>query len=241
MAFELPTAEAKPAYVEAMFDRIAGRYDLVNDAFTGGMHRAWKRRLVGLLALPRGGRALDLATGTGDIARLMAAEVGPDGQVEALDFSAGMLAVARERGQVAGCAPIRYLQGDMLALPYENASFDAVTVGFGLRNVADLDQALREIARVLKPGGRGASLDTGTPPWAPVRLGVGLFNHTVIPTLGKLLAKGDEAYRYLPASADHFPAQPELAERFEAAGLGGARVVNLMLGAAAIVLGRKLG
>lgn len=240
MAYDLPTQDTKAAYVEAMFDRIADRYDVVNDAFTGGLHRLWKRRLVGLMALPKGGSALDLATGTGDIARLLAAEVGPEGRVEALDFSAGMLGVARERGQVAGGAPIHYLQGDMLALPFPDASFDAVTVGFGLRNVADLDLALREIARVLKPGGRGASLDTGTPPLAPVRWGVGLFNHTVIPTMGKLLGHGDEAYSYLPASADHFPAQVALAKRFDAAGLEGARAIDLMLGAAAIVLGRKL-
>lgn len=239
MAFDLPATEDKAAYVSAMFDRIAGRYDLVNDAFTGGLHRAWKATLVQGLGLSPGGKALDLATGTGDIARLLAKAVGPQGQVEALDFSAGMLEVARGRAQGPALAPIHYLQGDMLALPFADASFDAVTVGFGLRNVADLDQALAEIVRVLKPGGQAASLDTGTPPSPWVRWGVARFNRTVIPALGRLLAKGDEAYQYLPASAERFPTQPELCRRFEAAGLLQARHQDLMWGAAAIVRGHK--
>ncbi|MEB3222532.1 MAG: ubiquinone/menaquinone biosynthesis methyltransferase [Candidatus Sericytochromatia bacterium] len=231
----LPAPEDKATYVQGMFDRISGGYDRVNDWMTGGLHRLWKRRLVGLVAPQPGDAALDLATGTGDIARLLQAAVGPDGSVTGLDFSAGMLSLARQHPAGGGVA---WLQGDMLALPFPDASFDVVTVGFGLRNVADLDRALAEIARVLRPGGRFGSLETGRPRWAPMRAVVALHS-AAAPVLGRVMAGEGEAYRYLHASAQAFTDQDSLGCRCEAAGLAAVRVRDVAGGALAIVTGQR--
>lgn len=231
----LPAPEDKAAYVRGMFDRISGGYDRVNDWMTGGLHRLWKRRLVGCLARRAGEPALDLATGTGDLARLLRDAVGGDGHTVGLDFSAGMLAVARQRPDGQG---IEWLEGDMLALPFPDQCFDVVSVGFGLRNVADLDQALREIARVLRPGGRFGSLETARPRWAVMRLAVGLHS-SAAPVLGRFMAGEGQAYRYLHASAAAFADQDTLGERCRAAGLTDVRVEDVAGGALAIVTGRK--
>jgi demethylmenaquinone methyltransferase/2-methoxy-6-polyprenyl-1,4-benzoquinol methylase len=232
----LPAPEDKARYVEGMFDRIAGGYDRVNDWMTGGMHRLWKRRLVRLVGPSHGQAALDLATGTGDIARLLRQAIGGEGRVVGLDFSAGMLGFARQHPVGAG---IEWLQGDMLALPFPDASFDVVTVGFGLRNVADLDRALAEIARVLRPGGRFGSLETGRPRWAVMRAVVGLHS-AAAPVLGRLMAGEGDAYRYLHASAQAFADQDTLGERCRAAGLEAVEVRDIAGGALAIVTGRKV-
>lgn len=220
-----------------MFDRIAAGYDRVNDWMTAGMHRGWKRRLLALTH-PRGGEtALDLATGTGDIARLLRDCVGPGGRVVGLDFSAGMLGVARQHPDGGD---IEWLQGDMLNLPFPSASFDVVTVGFGLRNVADLDRALAEITRVLKPGGRFGSLETARPRWALMRGAVALHSR-LAPLLGRLMAGDDDAYRYLHASALAFTDQDALAERCRAHGLVQVRVEDISGGALALVTGERSG
>lgn len=233
--FTLPNASEKPAFVESMFDRIAGGYDKANDWMTAGRHRAWKRRLIGLVAPKPGDRALDLATGTGDIARLLAAEVGPTGHVTGLDFSAGMLEQAKALGNDAG---ITWLKGDMMALPFEDASLDVVTVGFGLRNVADVDKALSEITRVLKPGGRFCSLEMAHP-WLLLRPGVWLFNTVAVPIIGKMASGDANPYRYLHASSEAFLSQQALAERCRAAGLSGVRYYDVMGGTLALVAGTK--
>lgn len=235
--FTLPAPDQKPDYVRTMFDRIAEGYDQANDWMTGTRHRAWKQRLVAGLALQPGERALDLATGTGDLARLLSAAVGPEGRVTGLDFSPGMLARARALDPEPG--RIDWIEGDMLALPFPDASFDAVTVGFGLRNVADLERAIAEIARVLKPGGRFASLEMGRPRMPIVRAGAGIFNAVVVPVIGKLVTGTGEPYRYLHASAAAFLAQDELAARCRGAGLDDVAVEDVMLGTLAIVRGRR--
>lgn len=231
--FTLPTPEEKPAYVQGMFDQIAHGYDKANDWMTGGMHRAWKRRLIKRVAPAPGDRALDLATGTGDIARLLADAVGPTGSVTGLDFSAGMLEHAKAMG-----GTVTWLQGDMMALPFADASMDVVTVGFGLRNVGDVDVAIAEIVRVLAPGGRFGSLEMAHP-WLWLRPGVWLFNTLAVPVIGRL-ASGDAApYRYLHASSEAFLSQQELAERFRKAGLVDVRYSDVLGGTLALVTGRK--
>lgn len=231
----LPPPEEKAEYVQGMFDRIASGYDRVNDWMTAGMHRAWKRRLLARTH-PRPGEAvLDLATGTGDIARLLRDRVGTSGRTVGLDFSAGMLSVAREHPEGNG---IEWLQGDMLALPFPDANFDVVTVGFGLRNVADLDRALAEILRVLKPGGRFGSLETARPRWALMRGAVALHSR-VAPLLGRLMAGDDAAYRYLHASALAFTDQDALAERCRAQGFVRVRVEDISGGALALVTAER--
>ncbi|MEB3329377.1 MAG: ubiquinone/menaquinone biosynthesis methyltransferase [Candidatus Sericytochromatia bacterium] len=231
----LPAPEDKARYVEGMFDRISGGYDRVNDWMTAGLHRLWKQRLIHQVGPARGEAALDLATGTGDIARLLRQAVGTEGRVVGLDFSAGMLGLARQHP--AGSA-VEWLQGDMLALPFPDASFDVLTVGFGLRNVADLDRALAEIVRVLRPGGRFGSLETGRPRWALMRAIVGLHS-AAAPLLGRLMAGEAEAYRYLHASAQAFADQDTLAARCRAAGLAGVAVQDVAGGALAIVTGHR--
>lgn len=233
MPFELPTQEAKPAYVQGMFDRIAGAYDRVNDLMTGGRHHAWKRTMIELARVRPGAHALDLCTGTGDIARLLALAAGPTGQVTGLDFSEGMLEVARQRPH-SGPA-ITWQQGDALALPFADLSFDAVTVGFGLRNLSDLDRGLAEIRRVLKPGGRFVSLDMGKPRAWVLKRGAEFYEYRIVPAMGGLVSGERDAYEYLPASNRSFPDQRELARRLEAVGFTAAQAHDRMLGAVALV------
>lgn len=235
--FELPTRERKSDYVQAMFDRIAGSYDLVNDAFTGFQHRLWKRELIEAVAPAPGDRALDLATGTGDLARLLRDAVGPEAPaVTALDFSAGMLEAAQARGDDARIA---WLQGDMLALPFEAGRFEVATVGFGLRNVTDLDAALAEIHRVLAPGGRFASLDMGVVRSGFLRPFSDFYSFRVVPLIGRVCSGDAEAYRYLPASNRAFVSQDALAGKLRALGFTDVTVSDRSFGAVAIVSARK--
>jgi demethylmenaquinone methyltransferase/2-methoxy-6-polyprenyl-1,4-benzoquinol methylase len=233
--FTLPSREEKPAYVQGMFDQIAHGYDKANDWMTGGMHRTWKRWLIERVAPKPGDAALDLATGTGDIARLLATAVGPTGQVTGLDFSEGMLTQAKALGNDAG---ITWLQGDMMNLPFADASMDVVTVGFGLRNVADVDKALAEISRVLKPGGRFGSLEMAHP-WLLLRPGVWLFNTVMVPVIGKLASGDANPYKYLHASSEAFLSQAALAEHCRQAGLSDVRYRDVLGGTLALVSGRK--
>lgn len=231
----LPELDQKPAYVREMFTRIAARYDLANDAMTLGHHRAWKGAVVRNVAPKPGDRVLDLATGTGDLAFRLARAVGPDGRVVGLDLTPAMLEVARGRDS----ASIEWLEGDMLSLPFPDGSFDIVTVGFGLRNVADVPKALREAYRVLAPGGRFASLDLAKPSRAWVRPFIRTFSLKVIPAVGGLIGGDSTAYRYLPESNEAFMAPPELVACMKDIGFTDAKGRELLLGAAAIVSGRK--
>lgn len=234
----LPPTEEKAAYVKDLFDQIAGGYDQVNDWMTGGLHRLWKDRLLRIVRAAPGQAALDLATGTGDLAIRLHAVVtagGAAGTVTGLDFSPGMLNVARQRPDGAG---VTWVEGDMMALPFADASFDVGTVGFGLRNVTDVDVALRDIFRVMKPGGRFGSLETGRPRLALMR-GVIAMHHKVVPLLGKVFVGDDKPYRYLNDSFDAFMEQDRLAERFRAAGFEDVTVSDIQGGSLAIVAGRK--
>jgi demethylmenaquinone methyltransferase/2-methoxy-6-polyprenyl-1,4-benzoquinol methylase len=198
-----------PAGVESMFDRIAPVYDVMNRVMTAGLDQRWRRRAVDA-AVRRGDRVLDACCGTGDLA---VAAVRAGGAVVGLDFSERMLERARRKS-----ADVEWVRGDLLELPFRDGSFDAVTVGFGVRNVADLDRALHELRRVLRPGGRLAILEI-TRPRGALKPFFSLWFDRVVPLLGKALP-GGKAYTYLPASVKRFPGAEELATLLERSGFG---------------------
>ena len=202
--------------VRAMFDRIARVYDLLNSVMTVGLHHRWRERAADLAAVGSGDRVLDVATGTGDLAIELQRRVESSGEVVGADFSEGMLELAREK------APhITFEAGNALDLSYEDDSFDAATVGFGVRNLEDLDRGLAELARVLHTGGRLGVLEITRPkgllsPFYSVWFG------GVVPVLGKLLP-GGSAYTYLPASVKRFPGPEDLARFLREAGFSDVR------------------
>lgn len=199
--------------VRGMFDRIARVYDRMNSVMTAGMHHRWRERAVDLARVGPGSRALDVATGTGDLALELA---GRGATVTGMDFAPAMLEFARAK------APgIEFEEGDALALRYEDASFDAATVGFGARNFGDLDRGLRELARVVKPGGRVVVLEITTPRKPPLSWFFRAWFDRIVPGLGRLV--DSEAYVYLPSSVRRFPGPEELAGKMAAAGLDDVR------------------
>src|SRR6267378_801610 len=195
------TGTLEEAQVRAMFDRIAGLYDLMNSVMTAGLHHRWRRRAVDLAAVPADGRALDVASGTGDMALELAARMGPEGEVIGTDFSDRMLELARAKAATRSGhgARVRFEAANALELPYDDASFDAATVGFGARNFADLERGLDEMVRVVRRGGRVVVLEITTPTQPPLSHFFELWFDQIVPKLGGL-AGDPEAYTYLPRS-----------------------------------------
>ena len=215
-----------------MFDRIAGVYDLMNSVMTAGMHQRWRERAVELARVGPASRALDVATGTGDLAVALRA-AGAD--VVGCDFSEEMLERARRKEPSAA-----FQWADALALPYDDDSFDAATVGFGARNFSDLGRGLSEMARVVRPGGRVVVLEITTPQNPPLSTFFSLWFDRVVPALGRLA--GDEAaYSYLPSSVKRFPGPEALAAELAAAGLRDIRWVLTAGGIIAIHAGTVAG
>jgi demethylmenaquinone methyltransferase/2-methoxy-6-polyprenyl-1,4-benzoquinol methylase len=217
-----------PDGVRAMFDRIAPIYDAMNRAFTMGLDGRW-RRLAAASAVRPGDRVLDAACGTGDLA-IAAREAG--GDVTGLDFSERMLERARRKSDA-----VEWVLGDVLALPFDDAAFDAATIGFGIRNVEDLDAGLRELARVVRPGGRLAVLEI-TRPKGVLRPFFKLWFDVLIPLAGKLLP-GGVAYSYLPASVRRFPGPDELADALRRAGFADVSHRLLAGGIVSLHVGRR--
>jgi demethylmenaquinone methyltransferase/2-methoxy-6-polyprenyl-1,4-benzoquinol methylase len=216
--------------IRAMFDRIARVYDRMNSVMTAGMHHRWRERAVDLAQVGPGSGALDVATGTGDLALELSRR---GAEVTGMDFAPGMLEIAREK------APgLTFEEGDALALRYPDGSFDAVTVGFGARNFADLDRGLSEMARVAKPGGRVVVLEITTPRKPPLSWFFRAWFDTVVPALGRVTADPD-AYTYLPNSVRRFPDPEELAARMAAAGLEDVRWILTAGGIIAIHAGTR--
>ena len=224
---DLPAGETKVRAVREMFDRIAGRYDLVNRVMTLGMDVGWRRRTVRELRLPGGSTVGDLACGTGDLCNVLTAA---GYRAIGVDFSAGMLASATTS------APL--VQADVLALPFPDASLDGVTCGFALRNVQDLDVLFAESARVLRSGGRAAFLEAATPSNPVLRAGHAVYFGRVVPVIGGVLSDPD-AYRYLPRSMAYLPTGAELKEMLGAAGFAPVRRISLSGGIAQLLLGTR--
>jgi demethylmenaquinone methyltransferase/2-methoxy-6-polyprenyl-1,4-benzoquinol methylase len=216
-----------------MFDRIAGLYDRMNSVMTAGLHHQWRRRAADLAALAPGGRALDVATGTGDLAFELARRVAPGGQVVGVDFSERMLELARAKA--AAGTPVRFQSGNALALEYPDGAFDAATVGFGARNFSDLQRGLSEMARVVRPGGRVVVLEITSPQRPPLSTFFELWFDHAIPTLGRIV--DSQAYSYLPSSVRRFPGPEELAAVMSRCGLGQIRYVLTAGGIIALHVG----
>ncbi len=230
--------DARAAKVNELFARIARRYDLINDLQSFGLHRSWKRRVAAMAKVSPGARALDLCCGTGDISFALARR---GAETTGLDFSAEMLSVAAQR-QIHLPSPIsnlKFLQGDAQQLPFAENSFDIVTVGYGLRNLASWERGLEEMLRVARPGARLIVLDFGKPAnafWRAV-----YFTHLKmsVPLIGLLFCGNASAYAYILESLKHYPAQLAVAEKMRALQLANVRVINLLGGAMAINYGEK--
>lgn len=224
-------AETKATYVRGMFGAIAPIYDRLNSIISLGLHKRWKRRAVQLCRLQPGDSALDVCTGTADLALELSRVVGDKGQVVGVDFCAPMLQLAMKK--LDGRAAIRLLAADAQSLPFADNSFDAATVAFGLRNVADLPRALRELARVVRPGGRVASLDLARPRRRPFRDLYQLYFFGLVPFIGRLFGNR-EAYHYLPNSLLQFPDREPFSRLMEEAGMYVVSVEDQLAGAVAI-------
>jgi demethylmenaquinone methyltransferase / 2-methoxy-6-polyprenyl-1,4-benzoquinol methylase len=228
------------AQVRTMFDRIAGVYDLMNTAMTAGIHHRWRERAADHAKLGPGDAALDVCCGTGDLAFALASRVRAEGSVVGCDFSEPMLALARRKAAARGATQVRFEWADALELPYQGGSFDAVTVGFGVRNLADLGRGLAELTRVLKPGGRLVILEITQPRRPPLSTFYSLWFDRIVPLLGTL-AGDRNAYTYLTESVRGFPPPEGLAAMMVAAGLEQIRYLVLAGGIIAIHSGLKAG
>ena len=237
----MPTAVEQEAFagqIRGMFDRIAGVYDLMNSAMTVGLHHRWRERAADLAELEEGDSALDVCCGTGDLALELARRTGPEGRVIGSDFSERMLDLAREKAAERHTEGVRFEWGDALSLPYDDGSFDAVTVGFGVRNLADLERGVAELVRVLTPGGRLVILEITQPRRPPLSIFFSVWFDRAVPLLGTLAGDRD-AYSYLPDSVKSFPPPEGLALILDRAGLDGIRYTVLAGGIIAIHSGAR--
>jgi demethylmenaquinone methyltransferase / 2-methoxy-6-polyprenyl-1,4-benzoquinol methylase len=235
--FETVNESEKASRVRQVFDSVAPHYDAMNDLMSMGLHRVWKAYTVAMSGLQPGHAALDLAGGTGDLALAFAKKVGPTGTVIHTDINEAMLRQGRERLLNKGVV-LPSLICDAQSLPFAAASFDVVSVAFGLRNMTDKDQALREMSRVLKPGGRLLVLEFSkiSPPLAKA---YDWYSFKVLPLLGKLVAGDANSYRYLAESIRMHPDQQQLKTMMKAAGLGHVDVHNLSAGMVALHVGLR--
>ncbi len=231
----LPTLSEKRSYVRRMFGAIAPRYDLMNRLMTLGRDQVWRRTVVRLCALPRGGRLLDVATGTGDIG-YEALRADPDASVVGLDLTPEMMIAGQNKHQ--GLA-FPFTEGDGLALPFGDSTFDAAASGFMMRNVVDVSQAFAEQLRVVKPGGRVVCLEITLPRTPVLGWMIEIYFFRVVPFLGRLISGNRDAYLYLPESVAAFPPPPELKRIIESVGLRDVCYRTAMLGTIAIHWGIK--
>ncbi|MBK7750994.1 MAG: bifunctional demethylmenaquinone methyltransferase/2-methoxy-6-polyprenyl-1,4-benzoquinol methylase UbiE [Candidatus Obscuribacter sp.] len=245
MTFQLPTQEEKAEFVHEQFERIARGYDLSNDVISMGMHRSWKIRAVSEIIKGVGeGNYLDVCCGTGDLSLWIARLAEPGSSVVGLDFSQNMLDIAdarslRKTKKVPTNTDLSFIRGDAQDLPFEDDSFDAAIISFGLRNLTDLQKGLDEMARVVKPGGRVANLDLGhcqVPLFAPV---FKAYFGKVVPVVGGILQNDKKAYTYLPESLSTYPAPDKITAMFKEAGLEDVRHIPLALGTVALHVGIK--
>lgn len=238
------TLDAKQGMVDEVFHRVAGRYDVMNDVMSAGLHRVWKDAMVSRLAPPRSGRrpfeVVDVAGGTGDVAFRIVERSDGKARVTVADINASMLGVGRERAEKRGIRTVDFVEANAEALPFEDARFDAYTIAFGIRNVPRIDVALSEAFRVLKPGGRFLCLEFSAVDVPLVDKVYDLYSFNVIPVMGRLVAKDEDSYRYLVESIRRFPNQERFKAMIEDAGFSRVTYTNLTMGVAALHVGVKI-
>jgi demethylmenaquinone methyltransferase/2-methoxy-6-polyprenyl-1,4-benzoquinol methylase len=237
---DVPASE-KAGLVARVFESVAPRYDLMNDLMSAGVHRLWKNTMVDVLNPRRGEKFLDVAGGTGDIAFRIARRVGDSAEVTICDINPAMLEVGRDRAADRGLLRgLTWTTGDAESLPFPERSFDAYTIAFGLRNVTDIDKALREAFRVLRPGGRFLCLEFSKVTSAPLGRAYDAYSARALPLLGRVIARDAGSYRYLHESIRRFPPQRELARRLSDAGFERVAWRNLTLGVVALHSGWRI-
>jgi demethylmenaquinone methyltransferase/2-methoxy-6-polyprenyl-1,4-benzoquinol methylase len=236
--YEKVPEEDKARRVGRVFDSVAARYDLMNDLMSAGLHRLWKRMAVERCNVRPGARVLDLAGGTGDLARLLSDRAGPTGEVVLTDINAAMLTRGRD-ALVDGGRVVPAVQCDAERLPFPDRHFDCVTIGFGLRNVTHKDAALAEMFRVLRPGGRAVVLEFSSV-WRPLKPLYDAFSFGVLPRLGQLVAGDADSYRYLAESIRVHPDQEALTAMLQGAGFQRVDYLNLAAGVVAVHRGFRL-
>jgi demethylmenaquinone methyltransferase/2-methoxy-6-polyprenyl-1,4-benzoquinol methylase len=226
----------KSVYVREMFATIAPRYDATNRLLTAGVDERWRKRAVRELAPPHGGAILDMCCGTGDLSFHLL-RTDPSLNVTGVDFCAPMLDGARARAPRDAKGQVAFVEGDVMALPFADGTFDGAIMGFSMRNVVDIVGTLREARRVLKPGARFVNLDVSKAPNPLFKRAFDLYFYGLVPLIGGLVGGSKSAYRYLPNSLTNFPGAEELAARFTTAGFSDARFVRLGGGAIAVHVG----
>lgn len=236
--YEQAAKEEREQYVQDLFRRVAPRYDFLNRLLSFRRDVAWRRFAARKSGLAPGDAALDVATGTGDLAFDLAKRVGPQGRVVGLDFSAEMLAIARQKardGKMEGLCT--FVQGNALDLPFEDDSFAAATIAFGLRNVVDRERCLAEMGRVVKPGGRVLVLEFSRPTWPVFRQLYYFYFQRLLPRIGRLVQGDQDTYQYLPDTVMKFPDQESLAETMRQLGFVNVRYYNLTGGISCLHVG----
>ena len=235
--FETVAETEKAQKVAGVFHSVADRYDLMNDLMSGGLHRLWKRFTVEMSGIKAGNQVLDIAGGTADLARLFAQRAGPSGQVMLTDINSSMLRAGRDR-LLDGGYSLPAVQCDAEKIPFPANYFDCVSVAFGLRNMTHKDLALREMLRVLKPGGRLLVLEFSKV-WKPLQPIYDAYSFKVLPLMGKFITKDADSYRYLAESIRMHPSQEELKQMMQTAGFERVEYYNLAAGVVALHKGYK--
>lgn len=232
-------AQSKEKRVHEVFESISEKYDFMNSVISFRRHKAWRQDTMRCMNVKRGQTALDVCCGTGDWAIAMAGAVGTEGRVYGLDFSRNMLKIAAEKVTALNLGQLELVHGNAMELPFDDDTFDHVTIGFGLRNVPDYMQVLKEMRRVAKPGGKVVCLETSQPTIPVFRQFYYAYFRYIMPVLGRMLARSYKEYSWLHESASDFPGRKELAEMFHAAGLVDVQVRAYTGGVAAMHLGLK--
>ncbi|MCK4777871.1 MAG: bifunctional demethylmenaquinone methyltransferase/2-methoxy-6-polyprenyl-1,4-benzoquinol methylase UbiE [Actinomycetia bacterium] len=226
--------------IKAMFNDIANNYDRLNNILSLGLHKRWKRLATNKLNINKGDRVLDVCSGTADMAIMLAKEVGNEGGAIALDFSNEMLQIGMEKALRENVRNvIQFIRGDAEELPFDDDSFDGITIGFGIRNVPHRERAFSEMSRVLKKGKRLACLEFSHPTFTPAKLAYDFYSFRLIPKIGRVISNNYEAYSYLPASIRSFPNQEELKITIEKCGFKDVFYKNLSCGIVALHVGEK--
>ncbi len=231
--------QSKEERVHSVFEKIYQNYDQMNSVISFQRHKAWRKETMKRMQVKPGQKALDVCCGTADWSIALANEVGPNGEVFGLDFSENMLKVGKQKVENLGLANVTLLHGNAMELPFEENTFDFVTIGFGLRNVPDYMQVLKEMNRVLKPGGKAVCLETSQPTAPVFKQFFTIYFRYIMPLFGKVFAKSYKEYSWLQESARNFPGMKELAKMFEKAGFEHVQIKSFTGGVAAMHLGKK--